>query len=146
MDNLFGRTMPFKTLEYLPGASAGDCRRLRAIGVTNTNFLLHAATLGIDRERLSKKTGISPERLLELAHQSALLEISGMSRHLPVVRRLGVSSLKDLKAQDADSLHSHIVEAVGFAGSPRLSDVQYWVSQARCIDTIEEEEEAATRP
>jgi len=140
MDNLVRQSMPFKTLEYLPGASADDCRRLRAIGVTNTNFLLHAATLGIDRRRLSKKTGISPERLLDLAHESALLEISGMSRQLPVVRRLGVTSLRDLRAQDADRLHADIVEAVGSAGAPRLSDVKYWISQARCIDMIEEEE------
>jgi hypothetical protein len=132
--------MPFKTLEYLPGASASDCRRLRTIGVTSTNVLMHAATLGIDRTRLSRKSGISPERLLELAREAALLEVSGLERFLPVVRRLGVTSLKELKVQDAERLHADIVEAVGFAGSPSLSDVQYWVSQARYIDVIEDDE------
>jgi hypothetical protein len=137
--------MPFKTLEYLPGISSTDCRRLRSRGITNTNFLLHAATLSIDRSRLSRKTGMSPERLLELAHECALLEISGVERFLPVVRRLGINSLRDLKLQEAESLHHEIVEAVGLAGSPSPGDVQYWISQARAIDMIEEEEEAATR-
>ena len=132
--------MPQKTLEYIRGITADEARRLRERGIRHTNHLLHAATLEIDRKRLQKKTGITPDRLLEFAHQCALLEISGMDRCLPVVRRLGIDGLKALKRQDAEELHLRIVEAVGLAGAPRLSDVQYWISQARAIDMIEEDE------
>lgn len=133
------------TLEYVHCISPADVRRLRARGIENTNALLHVATLGIDRERLSKKTGISPERLLEFAHQCALLEISGIDRFLPVVRRLGINSLKELRVQDPRRLHESLAEAVGYAHAPTLGEVQYWVGQARAIDMIELDE-PATRP
>jgi hypothetical protein len=130
--------MAMKTLEYLRGISAEDCRKLRARGIRHTNQLLHAATLDIDRRRLSSRTGISAERLLEFARQCALLEISGMERYLPITRRLGITSLKVLKRTDPAALHSRVTDAVGLAGAPSFSMVQYWVSQARTCDTLEE--------
>lgn len=130
--------MAVKTLEYLPGISADDCRRLRARGYQHSNQLLHAVTLQIDRERLSRKVGISPERLLELGRQCALLEISGMDRYLPVVRRLGIGGLKDLKLAVPEELHAQVVDAVGLGGAPSLPMVQYWIGQARSCDTLEE--------
>ena len=127
-----------KTLEYLRGISTEDCRKLRSRGIRHTNQLLHAAELAIDRDRLGRKTGISPGRLLEFANQSAMLEISGMERYIPVVRRLGIDSLKDLKRADPNALHARVVDAVGLAGAPSLSMVDYWIGQARTIDTVEE--------
>ena len=131
----------YRTLEYLRGISDDDVRRLRSRGIQHTNQLLHRTSLAIDRERLSKRTGISPERLLEFAHQCTLLEVSGMERYLPVIRRLGINSMKDLRAQDARALHAKLVDAIGLAGTPTLSDVQYWISQATALDIVEEPEE-----
>jgi hypothetical protein len=132
--------MAMKTLEYLRGISPDDSRKLRARGIRHTNQLLHAVELDIDRQRLSARTGISPDRLLEFGRQCALLEISGMERYLPVIRRLGITSLKELKRADSEDLHAKVVDAVGLAGSPSLSMVQYWISQARTCDTMEEPE------
>ncbi|MEA2656136.1 MAG: hypothetical protein QOI23_1501, partial [Chloroflexota bacterium] len=115
----------YRTLEYLRGISDDDVRRLRSRGIRHTNQLLHRTSLGIDRERLSTRTGISPDRLLEFAHQCTLLEVSGMERHLPVVRRLGINSMKDLRAQDAHELYAKLLDAIGLAGPPTISDVQY---------------------
>jgi hypothetical protein len=130
----------YRTLEYLRGISDDDVRRLRSRGIQHTNQLLHRISLAIDRERLSKRTGISTDRLLEFAHQCTLLEVSGMERILPIIRRLGINSMKDLRAQDASELHAKLVEAVGLAGAPSLSDVQYWISQASALDIVEEPE------
>lgn len=130
--------MAVKTLEYLQGLSPDDARRLRAVGVRHSNQLLHATELGIDRERLAKRTGISPGRLLHFAHEAALLEISGMDRYIPVVRRLGIGDLKALKGANAEDLHRRVVDAIGYSGAPSLPMVGYWISQARLIDTIEE--------
>jgi hypothetical protein len=130
----------YRTLEYLRGISDDDARRLRARGIQHTNRLLHRTSLSIDRERLSKRSGISTERLLEFAHQCTLLEVSGMDRFLPIIRRLGINSMKDLRAQDARALHAKLVDAVGLAGAPSFSDVQYWISQATALDIVEEPE------
>ncbi len=136
----------YRTLEYLRGISDDDVRRLRSRGIQHTNQLLHRTSLGIDRDRLSKKTGISPQRLLEFAHQCTMLEVSGMERQLPVIRRFGIETMKGLRAQDAAELHSKLAEAVGLAGAPSLSDVQYWISQATALDIVEEPEEKAPLP
>jgi len=128
----------YRTLEYLNGIADEDVRRLHTAGIRHTNQLLHRTSLDIDRRRLAKKTGISAERLLEFCHQCTLLEVSGMERWLPLVRRLGVESMRDLRAQDAKALHARIVERTGLAaGVPTPSDVEYWISQATALDIIE---------
>ena len=136
----------YRTLEYLRGISADDLRKLRARGIQHTNQLLHRTSLGIDRERLSKRTGITAERLLEFTHQCTLLEVSGMERCLPIIRRFGIESMRDLRAQDARTLHAKLVDAVGLAGAPSLSDVQYWISQATALDIVEEPEPTPPLP
>jgi hypothetical protein len=135
----------YRTLEYLRGISAGDVSRLRARGIRHTNQLLHRTSLGIDRERLSKKTGISTDRLFEFVNQCTLLEVSGMDHFLPVIRRLGIESMGDLRAQDARVLHGKVVDAVGLAGAPSFSDVQYWISQATALDIVEAPDPKAPR-
>jgi hypothetical protein len=135
----------YRTLEYLRGISNEDVNRLRSRGIHHTNQLLHRTSLGIDRERLSKKSGISAERLLDFAHQCTLLEVSGMERVLPIIRRLGINSMPELRAQDARALHARVVDAVGLAGAPSFSDVQYWISQATALDIVEVPETAPTR-
>lgn len=135
----------YRTLEYLNGITDGDVERLRARGIRHTNQLLHRTSLEIDRERLSKRTGISIARLFEFANQCTLLEVSGMERFMPVVRRLGITSMKDLRAQDAKEFHALIVDAVGLAGAPSLSDVQYWISQATALDIVEDPEPESVR-
>ena len=127
----------YRTLEYLRGISGDDVARLRARGIRHTNQLLHRTSLAIDRERLSKKTGITTDRLFEFVNQCTLLEVSGMNHFLPIVRRLGIESMGDLRAQDAGTLHTKLVDAVGLAGAPSLSDVQYWISQATALDIVE---------
>jgi nucleotidyltransferase/DNA polymerase involved in DNA repair len=127
----------YRTLEYLNGISDSDVQRLRAVGIHHTNQLLHRASLDIDRKRLFKKTGISTDRLLEFVHQCTILEVSGMGRWIALVRRLGINSMRDLRAQDATELHSKLVEAIGLAGAPGLTDVQYWISQATGLDIVE---------
>jgi hypothetical protein len=140
MPELHILSLVYRTLEYLPGISGEDVERLRARGIRHTNQLLHRTSLEIDRERLGRRTGISIDRLFDLANECTLLEVSGMERFIPVVRRFGVTSMKQLRAQDAKTLHSKIVDAVGLAGAPTLSDVQYWISQATALDIVEQPE------
>jgi hypothetical protein len=130
----------YRTLEYLNGISDDDVRRLHAVGIRHTNQLLHRASLGIDRMRLEKKTGITRERLFEFVNQCTLLEVSGMERWISLVRRLGVNSLKDLHAKDPKNLHAELLEAIGLAGAPTLGEVEYWIGQAGPLDIVEEPE------
>jgi hypothetical protein len=136
----------YRTLEYLRGISEDDVARLRARGIRHTNQLLHRTSLGIDRERLSKKTGITTDRLFEFVNQCTLLEVSGMDHFLPIIRRLGIESMGDLRAQDARTLHTRVVDAVGLGGAPSFSDVEYWISQATALDIVEQPERKPQLP
>jgi len=136
----------YRTLEYLWGISDDDVKRLRARGIQHTNHLLHRTSLAIDRQRLSRRSGISIERLFEFANQCTLLEVSGMERFLPVVRRLGITSMKLLRAQEPSELHGRILEAVGLAGAPSFSDVEYWIAQSTALDIVEEPEQTKQLP
>src|SRR5256885_7751642 len=133
-----GRTQARR--DSLHGTSDDDVRRLRAAAIRHTNQLLHRASLDIDRRRLFKKTGISTERLLEFVHQCTILEVSGMERWIPLMRRLGINSMHDLRAQDSKALHGQLMEAIGLVGGPRLTDVEYWISQATALNIVEEPE------
>ena len=135
----------YRTLEYLRGISDDDVRRLRARGIQHTNQLLHRTSLAIDRDRLSRRTGITADRLYEFANQCTLLEVSGMDRFLPVIRRLGINSMKALRAQHPKQLHTNLLDAVGLAGAPSFSDVEYWISQATGLDIVEEPEAVSVR-
>ena len=126
-----------KRLEYLHGITEEECDSLRALGVRHTNQLIHATTLVIDRERIERRVGIPEERLYALGQQASLMEISGLQRHLRVIMRLGVSTLRQLAQADAGKLHGQLGDAIGI-GAPTLSEVQYWVSQARYIDIVED--------
>lgn len=130
-----------RALEHLRGILPDEVRRLRLRGFLNTNQLLHATTLEIDRETVARKTGISEPRLLEFANQCALLEVSGLDGYLPVLRRLGITGQKALKRREAGELHRELVEALGYGAAPALSQVEYWISQVRSIDMIEDPSE-----
>ena len=129
-----------KRLEYLHGITGEECERLRALGVRHTNQLMHATTLVIDRERIERRVGIPEERLYALGQQASLMEISGLQRHLRLVMRLGVSTLRQLAEADSGRLHGQLRDASGI-GAPTLSEVQYWISQARYIDVVEDPSE-----
>jgi hypothetical protein len=51
--------------------------------------------------------------------------------------------MKDLRAEDARALQGKVVDAVGLAGAPSFSDVQYWISQATALNIVEEPEPTA---
>ena len=129
-----------KRLEYLNGIADDECERLRSLGVRHTNQLIHATTLVIDRERIERRTGIPEERLYALGQQASLMEISGLQRHLRVLMRLGVSTLRQLAESDPAELHRQLMDAIG-VGAPTTSDVQYWISQARYINVVEDHED-----
>lgn len=132
-----------KRLEYLRGIAEDECERLRRIGVRHTNQLIHATTLVGDRERVASRTGIPADRLYALGQQASLMEISGLGPHLHVLLRLGITSLRQLAASDPGELHRRLRLAIGPAAAPSFQDVQYWVSQARYIDVVEDQEETA---
>jgi hypothetical protein len=53
--------------------------------------------------------------------------------------------MPELRVQDARALHARVVDAVGLAGAPSFSDVQYWISQATALDIVEVPETAVPR-
>ncbi len=128
-----------KRLEYLSGITSQEATLLRAVGVRHTNQLLHATTIAFDRQRLSRKTGIAPDRLCEFARQCSLMEITGLTPYLDQMRRVGIHGPKDLRMADPKALQERLLTTVGPFRAPVVTMVEYWISQARCIDILDEE-------
>jgi hypothetical protein len=64
-------------------------------------------------------------------------ELNDLTSGCPWSAPLGINSMPDLRAQDARALYTRLLEAIGLAGAPSFSDVQYWISQATPFDIVE---------
>ncbi|MGH7882346.1 MAG: hypothetical protein ACREN8_05510, partial [Candidatus Dormibacteraceae bacterium] len=84
------------------------------------------------------RSGISPDRLLEFGHHCSMLEISGMERALPTVRRLGITTLSQLQASEVIPLHRQLSAVLDPTLTPSSAMVAYWISQARMCNIIED--------
>src|SRR3981081_4101909 len=98
-----------KRLEYLHSITDKEGELLRALGWRPTTEPVPATTRVIDRERIERRCGIPEERLYALGQQASLMEISGLQRHLRVVMRLGVSTLRPLAPTHPRDLHRQLV-------------------------------------
>ena len=82
-----------------------------------------------------QKEGLKSSRLKEGVNVTVIYEAKEGSKT--------ATELKILKKQDPADLQARLQEVIG-VGTPTLPMVQYWVSQARTCDMIEEYEPAAS--
>lgn len=110
--------------------------RMQGVGIRTTGELLEACATPEGRERVAKKTGVPPERLLAWARLADLMRVSGVGRQFAeLLDAIGVHTVRELQTRDPDAL----AEALGstnnrlrLAGtSPPRSAVNDWIVQAR---------------
>jgi|BEDMetMinimDraft_2_1075160.scaffolds.fasta_scaffold02236_2 hypothetical protein len=128
-------------LAYIPGITKEEVEKLNKQGIWHTNKLLHYASIPFDRQQLAKRTGISPGRLLEFARYASLVEISGIYPYLKYLLRVGISGPKVLRRSTPEELLDKLSKVMPANRLPSYGEVAYWISQARCIDILEEEGE-----
>ncbi len=130
-------------LAYIAGIAKQETEALEALGIAHTNQLLHLTSVGIDRQRVCARTGISPDRLCEFARQCSLMEVTGILPYLRYLPQVGINGPKDLRRADPLALQKGLERAVGPHRAPTTQMVEYWISQERSIDVLEEDGEMA---
>jgi hypothetical protein len=128
-------------LEDFKGVDPEDIEKLSIIGIRDAGQMIDAAKTPELREKLSRKTGIEMERILEYVKLSDLSRMPGMKG---IRARLycdaGVDTVEKLASWDPQELREMLikfVEETGFDGiAPLPKEVRNTVESARVIERI----------
>lgn len=131
----------FKLAE-LVGVGETYNQKLVAEGIVYTDQYLKAAAKRSDREKLSKKTGISTKLLLDWVNYVDLMSIDGIG---PVYARkleyYGIDSVKELAHRNPESIDiyfKYIYSDTCSKQIPTVSQFRTWVERAKKLNNVEE--------
>jgi hypothetical protein len=105
--------------------------RLARAGITTPHELLKRTAKSEKALALSDESGIAKEELGTLRRSAELVDLKGLGAfHYNTLRRLGITSVKELASQDAEGLRLRW-RAVGGSTTPSLAQIKVWVRAAR---------------
>jgi hypothetical protein len=99
-------------ITHIEGLDVDELKSLKASRIRTTESLLEAAKNPKGRKLLSDKTGIDEKRLLDFANVCDHLRIKGMGKgYVPLLRAVGVVTVRDLKYRNPANLAKSMSEA-----------------------------------
>ena len=130
-------------LEKFQGVKTGHVEKLMALDIKDVREMLQAGRTKIEREALSKKSGLPLDAILELVKLSDLARIPGLKNiRARLYYEAGVDSIGKLAAWDPEELRSMLVDFVeetGFNGiAPWPKEAKSAVETAKKLPKIEE--------
>ncbi len=131
---------PFALRDFR-GVNPEYANRLASVGVKNAEQILAVGKTRVDRQRLSEKTGIPVEAVLELVKLADLSRIEGVKR---VRARLycdaGIDTVERIAKWNPDELRTYLIDFVGKTGfegiAPLPKEAKYTVEAARKLPKI----------
>lgn len=134
------RESPFQ-LRQFPEVDQTACDRLRRAGFRDVGELLTAASTVVAREELSRRTGVAPATIDELARLSDLARVSGLNGiRARLYLRAGVGSVFDLALRESDVLATDLTQLITEAGldalPPTRRELQRAVEAARRLPSL----------
>lgn len=131
----------FKVSELI-GVGEVYSKKLSEQGIVYTDQYLKAAAKRYDRQKLSDKTGISKELLLDWVNYVDLMSLDGIG---PVYARkleyYGIDSVKELSHRRPDQIQiyfNYIYTDTCSKQVPSLNQFQSWVEKAKRSTTVEQ--------
>jgi predicted flap endonuclease-1-like 5' DNA nuclease len=92
-------------IKNIDGMDADTVCALKAVGIRTTAKLLEAARSAKGRKRLADKTGLSEERLLQLANMADQMRVKGLGAdYAELLRECGVKTVRSLKYRNPAKL------------------------------------------
>lgn len=128
-------------LEEVEGIGPKYAEKLRAIGITNTDQFLEAASTPKGRKELAEKADLSEKLILEWANHLDLFRIKGVaSEYADLLEEAGVDTVVELAQRNAANLYQKLIE-VNEAKKlvrkmPVQSQVEDWIEQAKKLPRI----------
>lgn len=123
-------------LKDFPGVDPGHLAALAAIGIRHAGQMLAAGQTPADRQALADRTGVPPDKILELVKLSDLSRLTGVrSIRARLYVDAGIDTVAKMAEWDPGALREEIVafvERTGFEGVPTLpAEARAGVAQAR---------------
>lgn len=132
--------MTFKSISLIPNITPMHVSLFNGIRIKRTERLLIEAADVKGRESLAFRTSIDPVDILAYANACDLMRIRGIgTKHVVLLRRAGVPTVRTLRTRNPSSLHFDIVRANAdnFAEFPPARRfVQSWIESAQKLNTI----------
>lgn len=131
------------SITAIQGIADAKVKKLREAGIRTTDDLLAKANTSKRREKLAADTTASEKQLLTWATHADLMRVKGVSgSSAQLLGAAGVSSVKDLKSSDAETLAAAMDKKNSarknplVARAPSAKVVQKWIDQAKPLKPI----------
>jgi predicted flap endonuclease-1-like 5' DNA nuclease len=124
-----------------PMIPATEATLLAKAGVTTTLALLQEVATADKRKALAKKSGLTQERVTDLAHQVDLLRIDGLGPSMVrLLQASGVANSRALAGEDPAALHQKMTAANASAQIspviPQVGLVSAWIGAAKALPQV----------
>lgn len=133
---------PFK-LKKFRGVNSEYTERLVTIGIEDVEQMLKAGRNRVDRQRLSKKSGVPLEAILEFVKLSDLARIGGVRAiRARLYYDAGIDTVEKMTEWDPEKLREYLIEFIqrtGFKGvAPTPKEARNVVKDAKKLPKIVE--------
>ncbi|MBC7543614.1 MAG: DUF4332 domain-containing protein [Candidatus Sericytochromatia bacterium] len=129
--------------DEIEGIGPAYAAKLNAVGITNTNHLLHKLATRKDRNAIAEKTGISDKRLLSWANKADLMRISGVGPQMSdLLEAVGINTVPQLAQRvDVFTLREKLRLSNEIGRSfvrtvPPEATVGSWIAKAQKLDRV----------
>ena len=128
-------------VEDVEGIGESLGKKLRDVGITDTDSLLAACKTPADRKRLAEKAEIAPKRILSFANMVDLYRVGGVgSEFAELLEAAGVGTVPTLARRNPANLTKSMMEINEAKKltrrSPTEKEVTRWVEEAKTLPRV----------
>lgn len=128
-------------IEEIEGIGPVLGRKLRDVGISNTDKLLSGSKNKKQRKELADASGISETLILKFANMADLFRINGVGQEFSeLLEAAGVDTVPELAQRNAENLTvkmEEVNEAKKLTRrTPSLKEVEKWVAEAKTLPRV----------
>lgn len=131
------------TITAIEGITDARADKLRDAGIRTTETLLQTANTPKRREKLAASSQVTEKQLLTWATRAELMQVKGVSGSTAeLLVAAGVTSIKDLRAADAEQLAATMEKKNSakktplVARAPSAKVVAKWIDGAKAVKPV----------
>ena len=134
------KPQPFN-LQKIPNIDLEMVQRLQECGIKNTRQIIENASTPLERTQLSRKSGLSQEKIWEFVSMADLARVYGVG---PVFVRIlfdaGINSLETLANSEPSALYAQVIAVNKEKGytkiMPNVNDMRVCIEFARLLPVV----------
>ena len=138
----FGSGSEFrKEIEYIEGIGPAYGGKLRAVGIVTVLDLMVEGATRTGRKHIADRSGLSASQILTWVNHIDLFRVKGVAQeYADLLEQSGVDTVVELAQRNPNNLFKRMndinTQKQLVRRTPRLSDVQSWVEQAKSLKRL----------